>query len=414
FAESDIIPAFVRRWRDTLKRASEHDDPIFFAWHAFAAIPPEDFANQAAAVGRQFADQPDESHNPLVARAFADPPASPQQVAERYGALFLDVIDRWEKQQEQASKDESSTPSSLSDPAAEAIRQFLYDPSSPCEVPDEPIVNVEGYFPTSTIDALWKLQGEVDRWLIRSEEAPPYALILSDRDTSVETRVLRRGNPANLGEVAPRHFLTVLAGPDPSPFQHGSGRLELANAIVDPENPLTPRVLVNRVWMHHFGVGLVTTPGDLGTRADPPSHPDLLDWLAHRFVSEGWSLKKLHRHILLSATYQQSSSGPQDPSRLAVAQRLDPENRWLWRMPIHRLSFEELRDSLLSVSGDLDPSSGGRAVPLFQEPFPRKRTLYGSVDREDLPSVFRIFDFANPDLLIAQRNETAIPQQALF
>ncbi len=414
FAESDIIPAFVRRWRDTLKRASEHDDPIFFAWHAFATIPPSDFATQAAAVARQIANQPPGTRNPLVARAFANPPANPREVAKRYGALFRDVIDRWEKQREQARKSESSAPHSMSDPADEAIRQFLYSPNSPCEVPDEPIVNVEGYFPTSTIDALWKLQGEVDRWLIRSQDAPPYALILSDRDTSVETRVLRRGNPANLGDVAPRHFLRVLAGPNPPPFQHGSGRLELARAIVDPQNPLTARVLVNRVWMHHFGAGLVSTPGDLGTRATPPSHPNLLDWLAHRFVSEGWSLKKLHRQILLSATYQQSSAGPLDPARLEKAQRLDPENRWLWRMPIHRLSFEELRDSLLATSGELDPSSGGRPVKLFQEPFATRRTLYGLVDREDLPSVFRVFDFANPDLLIAQRNETAIPQQALF
>ncbi len=187
------------------------------------------------------------------------------------------------------------------------------------------------------------------------------------------------------------------AGPDPAAFREGSGRLELARAITDRDNPLTARVLVNRVWMYHFGAGLVRTPGDFGTRAEPPSHPELLDWLADRFVSEGWSLKRLHRQILLSATYQQSAGGPEDSSIRELALHQDPENRWLWHMPMHRLSFEELRDALLAVTGEIDASIGGRPVDLLKAPFPTRRTLYGEVDREDLPSVFRAFDFANPD-----------------
>ena len=153
----------------------------------------------------------------------------------------------------------------------------------------------------------------------------------------------------------PRQFPRSPRRPDRKPFATGSGRLELAQAIADPANPLTARVMVNRVWMHHFGAGLVRTPSDFGTRAEPPSHPQLLDWLAARFVADGWSLKKLHRQIMLSAAYQQTSAGTADP-RAATAASI-PENRWLWRMNARRLSFEELRDSLFAVTGDLDPVS---------------------------------------------------------
>ncbi len=128
---------------------------------------------------------------------------------------------------------------------------------------------------------------------------------------SERPRIFRRGNPANQGDEVSRHFLTVIAGPDPKPFSQGSGRLELARAITDPANPLTARVWVNRVWMHHFGSGLVRTPSDFGLRAEPPSHPELLDWLARRLVDEGWSTKALHRMILLSSHL--SADGPMRP-----------------------------------------------------------------------------------------------------
>jgi hypothetical protein len=232
--------------------------------------------------------------------------------------------------------------------------------------------------------------------------------VLVDRPVPTGARVFRRGNPAALGAEVPRQFLEVLAGPDRKPFTDGSGRLELAKAITDPANPLTARVMVNRVWMHHFGAGLVRTPSDFGTRAEPPSHPQLLDWLAARFVADGWSLKKLHRQIMMSATYQQASA-----AREQAAAR-DPTNRWLWRMNARRLSFEELRDSLFAVSGDLDIRVGGRPADLFQPPFMKRRTIYGLVDRQFPADVLRVFDCANPDLHTPQRSETTVPQQALF
>ena len=198
--------------------------------------------------------------------------------------------------------------------------------------------------------------------------------------------------------MVPRRFLQVLAGPDREPFAMGSGRLELARAIVDPDNPLTARVWVNRVWMHHFGAGLVRTPSDFGTRAEPPSHPELLDWLAGRFVAEGWSLKRLHRLILLSATYRQRSDGPEDPSSRERAIRARPrEPPALADEPSTDCSFEELRDALLRVTGGARPPdrrpAGGPVSGRRTRPVGRSTAL---VDREILPSVLRVFDFANP------------------
>src|SRR5262249_26240202 len=161
----------------------------------------------------------------------------------------------------------------------------------------------------------------------------------------------------------------VLAGDKRQPFKKGSGRLEMAQAIVHKDNPLTARVLVNRLWLHHFGAGLVTTPSDFGLRSDPPSHPELLDYLAKHFVEEGWSIKKRHRLILLSHAYRQQSRV------VPEAAKVDPENRLLWRMNRRRLDFEALRDGLLAASGKLDLKMGGPAVDIVAAPFSGRRTV---------------------------------------
>jgi hypothetical protein len=206
----------------------------------------------------------------------------------------------------------------------------------------------------------------------------------------------------------PRQFLAVLAGDKRQPFKDGSGRLELARAIASADNPLTARVIVNRLWLHHFGTGLVTAPSDFGVRSEPPSHPEMLDWLAARFVEEGWSLKKLHKLIVLSRTYQLSSAA--NPQAAAV----DPDNRLLARANRRRLDFEALRDALLAAGGNLDLKVGGKPVDILAKPFATRRTLYGFIDRQNLPGLFRTFDFASPDTSSPQRYQTTVPQQALF
>ena len=412
-APTDLVPTLVRRWQAFLKRAAEDNDTLFAAWRLFEAIPAEQFAALAADVSRTIQQEAGKTVAPLVAAQFETPPASLREVAERYGALLTGIHQEWQKTLQTSSTAAGTPlPASFEDPDKESLRQVLYGPLSPCEVPDEPIVTTEYFFDSGTVTELWRLQGEVDRWLIQSPLAPPFSVAVNDRELITEPRIFRRGNPATRGATVPRQFLEVVAKDDRQPFQKGSGRWELAQAIVDPANPLTARVWVNRVWMHHFGAGLVTTPSDFGVRAMPPSHPELLDWLAKTFVEQGWRTKDLHRQILLSATYQQESR-IDDPATLKTAMEIDPQNRLLWRMNPRRLGFEELRDSYLAVSGDLDPQAGGRATDLFKGDH-RRRTIYGLIDRQFLPGVLRMFDFANPDLHTPQRSETTVPQQALF
>ena len=293
-----------------------------------------------------------------------------------------------------------------SHPGVELTDEVLKGTDSPAYVPDEHITNNEMYFPTGIITELWKTQGEVDRYLLDNSTAPRQATVLVDRTLPSTPRVLLRGNPLTKGDAVPRQFLSLFGAQQP--FTHGSGRLELAKAIIDPRNPLTARVMANRIWQHHFGRGLVSTPSDFGKQGTAPSHPELLDWLARRFIDSGWSIKAMHRLIMMSETYQQSSGGGAvDPAHA------DPDNRLLWRMNPHRLSFEEARDAWLMAAGRLNLDVGGAPLPLFAAGNQR-RTLYTMVDRENLPAVMRTFDFANPDLSIPQRTETTVPQQALF
>lgn len=216
-----------------------------------------------------------------------------------------------------------------------------------------------------------------------------------------------RGNPASPGPVVPRRFLTVLSPGTPRPFTKGSGRLELAQAIVGDAAPLTARVIVNRVWKHHFGRGLVETPSDFGAQGDRPSHPALLDHLAARFITNGWSLRWLHREIVLSATYQQASVASK--KHLAA----DPDNRFLGRMSRRRLEVEAWRDAMLAVSGSLDRTIGGPAMDL-SDASNRRRTLYGTVKRRELNDLLRLFDFPDPTTHSPSRVPTTTALQQLF
>lgn len=402
FSKDDLLPSFVHAWERTLLDAERNQDPVFIPWHAYKAIDPLDFSTEATGVTEAL--HKDKRVNRLVLSQFADPPQSFADVIDRYADLFEQIRDAAESEQFTGQFDH---------PEKEAIRQLLFAAGSPSVVPELPIVHVESFFDSGTTTELWKLQGEVDRWLLQAPQPVPMAVTLQDRAELQEPRVFIRGNPVQPGRQVPRRFLTVLGGSDEFPFQQGSGRLEFAQSIASADNPLTARVLVNRVWTHHFGQGLVSTPSDFGTRAESPSHPELLDWLAHWFIEHNWSLKNLHRLILTSATYRQSSA-ISDAAASGMVDRVDPDNRLLSRTNAHRLTFEEFRDSLLMVSSQLERHQGGPPADLFKAPYPKRRTLYGLVDRQYLPGTLRVFDFANPDLHIPQRPETTVPQQALF
>jgi hypothetical protein len=221
-----------------------------------------------------------------------------------------------------------------------------------------------------------------------------------------DVKVHLRGRYDRLGELTPRRFPEVVRVANPPAIASGSGRKELADWLTRPDHPLTARVIVNRVWQYHFGEGLVRTPSNFGTLGEPPTHPELLDHLAAKFVADGWSLKALHRYILLSATYQQSASA--DPATRAA----DPDNRLWGRFPRRRLEAEAIRDSLLAVSGSLDLKvRGGPSVRDFNAP---RRTLYLTTIRSDRTGFGPLFDAADPTAPVDRRTVSTVAPQALF
>jgi Protein of unknown function (DUF1553)/Protein of unknown function (DUF1549)/Planctomycete cytochrome C len=223
-----------------------------------------------------------------------------------------------------------------------------------------------------------------------------------------DLHVYLAGNPKNLGETAPRGVPAIFTGGQRKPFDpKGSGRLQLAAAVASKDNPLTARVIVNRVWRGHFGYGLVRTPSNFGRLGERPTHPELLDDLTLKFIASGWSLKWLHREIMLSATYRLSSDYN------AGNYKTDPENRLLWRMNRQRLEVEPWRDAMLAVSGRLDATLGGPSSKL-SNPNNRRRTLYGFISRHELNDLLRLFDFPDPNITSAKRSVTTVPLQQLF
>jgi hypothetical protein len=233
----------------------------------------------------------------------------------------------------------------------------------------------------------------------------PYLHAIRDSAKLPKQRVHIRGNRENLGEEAPRRFLAVLSEGERAEFTKGSGRLELADAIASAKNPLTPRVMVNRIWMHHFGQGIVRTPSNFGMLGERPTHPELLDYLAARFIESNWSIKAMHREIMLSGTYALSA---QDVPKNAEK---DPDNRLLWRANRRRLDAEALRDSLLHVAGNLDLEVAG---PPARGDANTGRAVYGYVSRRKLDPMLGLFDFANPNSTSEQRIATDVPLQRLF
>ncbi|MEP7337981.1 MAG: PSD1 and planctomycete cytochrome C domain-containing protein [Acidobacteriota bacterium] len=389
--EKDHNLYMLRRWQSFLKKAGEKDS-VFALWQALSAIPEKEFTAKAAAA----ISNCNEKSNPLIAKEFAQSqatlPSSLNEAAERFGKLIAQ-FDKAEK---------------LANPNEEALRQVLHGDDSPINVPFTDYNSIR-LVKDSQFERDQKQK--IERMVIASafDGAAPRAMATEDLPQPKPAHIYIRGNPNNKGVEIPRRFLQVLAGDNRQPFTDGSGRLELAKAITDRNNPLTARVIVNRVWQWHFGQGLVRTASDFGTRGDAPTHPELLDYLASWFMQNGWSLKKLHTLILSSRTYQQSSTDN------AIARQRDPENKLLWRMNRQRLDFESLRDAMLATSGQLDTTTaGGGPDDITSWPFARRRTVYAFINRAKLAGEFNTFDFANPDAHVAQRYQTTIPQQSLY
>ena len=365
-------------------------------------------ARLAAGSGAQIKTGAERAANPLVVHSLvAQSPRTLAEAAWIYGQLLNQVEQIWQDRVDRAALD-GRLPEPLPEPALESLRQVFHGPDSPPNVVMLPYGDL-GLLPDRPSQAkLQELRTAVQNWLTTGPGAPPRALSLEDSPTLFEPRVFLRGNPNNLGEHVPRRLPAIISGTERKPFRDGGGRLELALAIASRENPLTARSLVNRVWMLHFGTPLVATPGDFGLRSEPPTHPELLDHLASTLIEEGWSIKALHRRIMISSTYQQSSDDRPG------ARALDPENALYWRANRRRLDFEAVRDALLAVSGQLDCRLGGPPMPELTAPIARRRTVYGFVDRLNLPGLYRTFDFPDPSTTSPRRDQTTIAPQALF
>ena len=390
----------VIRWRQFLE-SRQPNDPVFGLWKRLFVLSREKFAGQFD--GEVSAWQKESRANPLVMAAIrASQPKNMADVADAYGALLESVEAEWQQFQET-----NPTIDALPDATKEQVRAILYAADFPATMT---VDESEDLYSLDESTNVRKHFAAIERvYLEKWKSVQPRPMLVADRSRPAEQRVFLRGDANRLGPTVVRHIPAVYTGGDARRIKHGSGRLALADSVASDANPLTARVIVNRVWAWHFGRGLVETPSDFGVRSVPASHPELLDHLAAWFVKNDWSIKRLNRYIMLSKTWQQASV-----DRPALRKQ-DPDNRLLWRKNRHRMGFEVMRDSMLFVSGQLDLQADGPPLEkLPDDASNRRRTLYSFVDREKLPDVFRVFDFPCPDISAPGRSRTTVPQQSLF
>ena len=417
--------AFV--WMDRIK-AAKKTDPVLGPWLKFAELSPEDFATRGPALATEIAAS-GEAQPTLAAALAAKAPATLNDVATVYTETFaalrkqldLPTYTGYRGAGRNVKFPLAKVEAKLDGPM-EGLRQCVFGGDSPVLPDDKLMTRALGVQFTNPETAIRAKAVSVD---FAHPGAPVRAMALVDKPTPKDSFVFVRGEPTNRGPIAPRKFLTVLSYGHDEPFKDGSGRLELARRIASRDNPLTARVFVNRVWQWHFGDAIVRTVSDFGTRSEPPSHPEMLDWMATWFMDNGWSIKKLHKLILLSATYQESSVA----NDRGLSE--DPTNQWHWRANVQRLDFESIRDTLLALGGKLDRDMNGRPFALASssaanrykgmvsdgmvpKTSPDRRTVYAMIDRNAMPDMFGTFDFANPDMSTGERIQTTVPQQALF
>ena len=391
--DNGLDPDIFEGWVSRLKKASATHDPVFAPWVAFSGLADDKFATEAKKLVAQFSANADPARkvNELVAKSFTTAPASFADVAQVYGRLFKET-------------DKMFATIEDGDVAREQLAAVLRGESSPIKLDRRGFQRIIG---NKVQNAEAAEASKIVELNMNHPGSPIRAMVLTDKDRPADSFVMIRGEPANRGPVVPRKFIDILSHGKAEPFKNGSGRLDLAKAVASKDNPLTARVFVNRAWLWHFGDALVRTPGDFGLRSEPPPNPELLDYLAWRFMEDGWSIKQLHRAIMLSSTWQQSTLNNERNAQI------DPGNALFWRQNLQRLDFESLRDTLLVLSGKQDFSKrGGPPVNMVQTS-PR-RTVYGLIDRAKMPDAYRIFDFANPDMTSPMRMLTTVPLQALY
>ena len=430
YRTDDIRPLILNRWRDYLA-AMPDTDPVFGPWVRLARLPADGFevacTNLVNALQRENGDPaaikdlhklPAEAPrwNPMVLEAMGRKARkSLVDVADVYGELFATVHQGWLKALMTASAegangaeiipDEDRRQLEINSPVLRQLRRHLYGGNTPTAVTEAVALKLLN---RTVNDTLSGRRGAIHDLHLNAAGSPARAMVVTESPAPATFHVLKRGNPLARGETVMPRFLSALSRSDAEPFPEGSRRLGLARAVVSSDNPLTRRVLVNWVWQHHFGQGLVRTPDDWGTRGNRPTHPELLDHLASAFAADGGSIKRLHRRIMLSAVYAQGSL-ENEKSR-----NIDPDNQLWWRMPTRRLEMEAMLDSMLWASGELDLTAGGRPFDRQAQPGVLRRSVYAFVNRDIVSNLASTFDAANPSSCTARRPDTTVPQQALF
>ena len=430
YRTDDIRPLIFNRWRDYLAGMPD-TDPVFGPWVRLARVPADGFeaacTNLVNALHKENGDPaaikdlhklPAEAPrwNPRVLEAMSRKPRkSLAEVADAYGEVFATVHQAWLKALMTASAeaatgaeitpDEDPRQLEINSPVLRQLRRHLYGGNTPTAVTEAVALKLLN---RTVNDTLGGRRGSIHELHLNAAGSPARAMVLTESPAPAAFHVLKRGNPLARGEVVNPQFLSVLSRSSAEPFPEGSRRLGLARAVVSSDNPLTRRVLVNWVWQHHFGQGLVRTPDDWGTRGNRPTHPELLDHLASAFASDGGSIKRLHRRIMLSAVYAQGSFENEK------ARNIDPDNQLWWRMPTHRLEMEAMLDSMLWASGELDLTMGGKPFDRQAQAGVLRRSVYAFVNRDILSNLSSTFDAANPSACTARRPDTTVPQQALF
>ena len=435
YRTDEVRPAIVNRWLKYLAELSQ-DDPVFHVWfqaRSWGQISEDQFATKRDELVAKLNGEleaagfkPESFHklsgdppkwNPLLLEAVSQKkPKSILELANLYGEVFGQEHKQWLTALVETAleavpgatvkPDDHPEHQTINSPSHRQLRHHLYGPDTPFDLPE----NEASKLTNRTIaDMINGKRGAIHQLNLASPGAPPRAMVLKENSKPQEQNIYLRGNPLSRGSVVAPGFLTALRRNNHSQtFEDGKRRLGLARAVISDDNPLTSRVIVNWVWQQHFGVGLVRTPDDFGTRGQPPTHPELLDFLANEFRKNGWSLRWLHEQILATKVYRQACI--EDPH----SRQLDPENRLLWRMPRRRLDFEAMRDAMLWISGELDLAQGGRPVDFEANPTATRRSIYGFVNRDIVSPLMSTFDVANPNACTAKRPETTVPQQTLF
>ncbi|MFN5103228.1 MAG: DUF1553 domain-containing protein [Planctomycetota bacterium] len=435
YRTDEVRPAIVNRWLKYLAELSQ-DDPVFHVWfqaRSWGQISEDQFATKRDELVAKLNGEleaagykPESFHklsgdppkwNPLLLEAVSQKkPKSILELANLYGEVFGQEHKQWLTALVETAleavpgatvkPDDHPEHQTINSPSHRQLRHHLYGPDTPFDLPE----NEASKLTNRTIaDMINGKRGAIHQLNLASPGAPPRAMVLKENSKPQEQNIYLRGNPLSRGSVVEPGFLTALRRNNHSQtFEDGKRRFGLARAVISDDNPLTSRVIVNWVWQQHFGVGLVRTPDDFGTRGQPPTHPELLDFLANEFRKNGWSLRWLHQQILATKVYRQACI--EDPH----SRQLDPENRLLWRMPRRRLDFEAMRDAMLWISGELDLAQGGRPVDFEANPTATRRSIYGFVNRDIVSPLMSTFDVANPNACTAKRPETTVPQQTLF